>query len=103
MTADLRIERVDAQHARVSGRLGFHEAGAAADRWRELVGGGAGEVAVDIGGIERVDSATLAVLLDWAAKALRAGTRLRLTGVPADLTALAHLSGTESMLGIGGA
>jgi phospholipid transport system transporter-binding protein len=99
VSTPLRIERIDAQHARVSGRLGFHEAADAAPRWREVCAENT-DVTLDISGLEQVDSATLAVLLDWAAQARRIGSRLRLAGVPEDLTALAHLSGTEAMLGL---
>jgi phospholipid transport system transporter-binding protein len=96
----LRIERIDAARARVSGRLGFHEAAAAAHRWRELGTAGASEVVADVGALEGVDSATLAVLLSWAAQLRRAGTRLRLAGAPPDLAALATLCGTQSLLGL---
>jgi phospholipid transport system transporter-binding protein len=98
-TGDPRIERIDASRARLAGRLGFHEAATAAGRWREFAAGGS-DVELDIAGLQQVDSATLAVLLDWAAQLRRAGARLRLTGAPAGLVALAHLSDTESLLGL---
>jgi phospholipid transport system transporter-binding protein len=96
----LRIERIDPARARVSGRLGFHEAAAAADRWRELGAAGGAEIVADVGALEGVDSATLAVLLAWAAQLQRVGTRLRVAGAPPDLAALAALCGTRSLLGI---
>jgi phospholipid transport system transporter-binding protein len=98
-TGEPRIERIDASRARLSGRLGFHEVAAAAGRWREFTAGGS-DVELDIAGLQQVDSATLAVLLDWAAQLRRAGARLHLTGVPAGLVALAHLSDTEGLLGL---
>ncbi|HEU4663385.1 MAG TPA: STAS domain-containing protein [Dokdonella sp.] len=94
-----RIERIDAGRARLAGRFGFHEAAAVAGRWREFAGDG-GDVELDISGLQQVDSATLAVLLDWAARLRRAGAHLHLTGAPAGLVALAHLSDTESLLGL---
>jgi phospholipid transport system transporter-binding protein len=94
-----RIERIDAGRARLAGRLGFREAAAAAGRWREFTATG-GEVELDVAGLQQVDSATLAVLLDWAAQLRRTGARLRLAGAPAGLTALAHLSDTETLLGL---
>ena len=90
MTA-LRIERVGADRARVAGRLGFAEAAAALAR---------GEVTVDLADLGQVDSATLAVLLAWTARARRAGAALRFAGVPDDLRALAHLCDAEPLLGI---
>lgn len=98
MSGTLRIEALDAQRARVSGPLGFHEAAAAASRWREL--GGHGELAVDAAGLERVDSATLAVLLDWAARLQANGRRLRLVAAPAELLALARLCEADALLGV---
>ena len=99
MSTTPTIERVDAGRVRIGGRLGFHEAAAVAGRWREFVAAGGG-VELDLAGLQEVDSATLAVLLDWAAQARRTGARLKLTGVPAGLVALAHLSDTEELLGL---
>ena len=97
MATPLAIERVDGG-ARLRGRLGFDQAAAATPRWRELVGAGAGQVDVDAAGLERPDSATLAVLLAWAAHASAKGTRLRFRNMPDDLLALARLCGTEGLL-----
>ena len=99
MTA-LRIERAGAAAARVSGDLGFADAAAAWSRAGEFLVGAAGELAVDVAGVSNVDSATLAVLLAWAAHARRAGVVLRFRQAPAGLAALAHLCGTESLLGM---
>ncbi len=99
MTA-LRIERVDGR-ASVGGRLGFVEASAALARGTELYDPAGGDVAVDLAGLQGVDSATLAVLLAWAARAASAGTQLRFAHAPADLTALAHLCDAEPLLGLG--
>lgn len=97
----LRIERVDAARVRVSGALGFAEAAAAHRRYRELFGNaGGGAVELDVSGLRGVDSATLAVLLAWAASAATSGGSLRLSGTPAGLRALAHLCDVEPLLGI---
>lgn len=97
MNAAFVIER-DAAGPRLRGRLGFAEAAAAAPRWRELVGEGQQQVAVDLAGLERPDSATLAVLLAWSARAQRAGIRLKFRSLPAGLLALARLCGAEEFL-----
>jgi phospholipid transport system transporter-binding protein len=96
----LRIERLDAGHARVEGRLGFAEAAAALARGSELYGAGGGDLSVDLAGLDGVDSATLAVLLAWVARARRAGVALHFAAVPDDLRALAHLCDAEPLLGI---
>jgi ABC-type transporter Mla MlaB component len=101
VSAAFAIERIDAGHARVAGRLGFGEAATAPERGRELHGGGAARVDVDVSGLRDVDSATLAVLLDWAAQARRAGVALRYIAAPAGLIALAQLCDAGPLLGIG--
>ncbi len=102
MSDALRIERVDATRVRVEGPLGFTEAGAALERDAAWLGAAAPQapLELDVGGVRRVDSATLALLLAWAARAARRGVRLRVTGAPPDLRALAHLCGAEPLLGI---
>lgn len=98
--AELRIERVDATRVRVSGALGFVQAAAAYGRYGEVSGTAGGPIELDVGGLRGVDSATLAVLLAWAARAARGGRTLHLSGVPADLRALARLCDVEPLLGI---
>ena len=95
----LSIERIDAAQARIGGRLGFDEASAAFARGSELYAAPAGTIAVDISELKAVDSATLAVLLAWSARACQAGTTLRFTRAPDDLRALAHLCDAEALLG----
>lgn len=99
MSAALRIERVDPAQVRVAGELGFANAGEGVARTGELFGSGS-EVTVDLTGLTRSDSATLGVLLIWAARAAARDTRLRFSNVPAGLGALAHLCDAEPLLGI---
>jgi phospholipid transport system transporter-binding protein len=100
VTEAFRIERVDTGHVRVAGVLGFAQASSAFGRVGEVLGGNAGDIAVDVSGLQKIDSATLALLLAWAAQAAQRGRNLRLSAVPADLAALAHLCDAESLLGI---
>ena len=97
MAPALVIEQADGG-ARLRGRLGFDDAAAATPRWRELIRAGVAHVDVDASGLERPDSATLAVLLAWAAHASEAGTELRFRQMPEELLALARLCGTERLL-----
>jgi phospholipid transport system transporter-binding protein len=96
----LRIERLDPGHARLAGRLGFAEAGAALARGDAIYKGASGEVSVDASGLEAVDSATLALLLAWSARARHAGITLRLHAVPPGLDALARLCDAGPLLGL---
>lgn len=99
MSGALSIERTGAGQVRVSGELGFSNAGDGVTRAGELFDGSSG-VTVDLAGLERSDSATLGVVLDWAARAARRGTRLAFVNVPPGLRALAHLCDAEPLLGI---
>jgi phospholipid transport system transporter-binding protein len=96
----LRIERLDPGHARLAGRLGFAEAGAALSRGAAIYEGAAGEVWVDASGLEAVDSATLALLLAWSARARHAGVTLHLHALPPGLEALARLCDAGPLLGL---
>lgn len=100
MAPAFSIERADGARLRLRGRVGFANAAAALARSGELLDGAQRAVEVDLSGLQGVDSATLAVLLAWAARAQRQGTTLRLGGAPPDLTALAHLCDAERLLGI---
>lgn len=94
------IERLATDRARVSGELGFEQAGAALAHGRLLHEGGGRQVEVDLAGLRNVDSATLAVLLAWSARAAQSGVALRYTAVPASLLALARLCDAAPLLGI---
>ena len=98
--APLRIERIDATHVRIDGEIGFANAAEAVARTEELFAGNS-EVIVDLGSLARSDSATLGVLLLWAARAAIRHVRLRFANAPAGLRALAHLCDAEPLLGIG--
>lgn len=101
VSGPLRIEHVDTARVRVSGALGFDEAATANGRAEDLLdANGSGPIDVDVAGLRRVDSATLAVLLSWAARAARRGRPLRFHGATPDLRALAHLCEVEPLLGL---
>lgn len=98
--ATLQIKPSGAGGVRVSGRLGVANAAAALARDGELRPG-AGKVEVDTTGLEGLDSAALAVLLAWSARAARNGVRLHYRNLPAGLQALATLSGVTALLAAG--
>ena len=98
--ASFRIERADASRVRVSGAIGFADASEAVQRTGELFAGNAKDVTVDLGGLSRADSATLGVLLIWAAAAAARGVKLRFANPPQGLQALARLCDAEPLLGL---
>jgi len=54
---------------------------------------------VDLGGVERVDSAGLALLVAWQGRVQAAGGVLRYLSVPERLRAIARISEAEALLG----
>ena len=100
MTLAFTIERLDRTLARVRGRLGFAEATAALARSGEVLEDAQPTIDVDVAGLDGIDSATLAVMLAWAAHAAAGGATLRLSDTPPDLKALAQLCDAEPLLGI---
>ncbi len=61
-----------------------------------------GEFAFDLSSVDEVDTAAVALLLEWQRQALSRGGRLQLSGVPADVASLAKLYGVDGLLGLGG-
>ena len=56
-------------------------------------------IEVDLAGVGRVDSAGLALLLEWAIAARAAGGAFRYSNVPAGVSALAGISDVSELLG----
>lgn len=59
---------------------------------------GSGTREADLGGVDAVDSAGLALLIGWLADAKRNGATLRYTGIPERLIAIARISEVDALL-----
>jgi ABC-type transporter Mla MlaB component len=59
-----------------------------------------GSIDIDLSGLRDADSATLAVLIGWSARARENGTILRYLHAPQALGNLARLSNVEGLLGL---
>lgn len=81
----------------VAGALDLHTVAALLDRGRQSFPA-SGAVAVDLSGVERVDSAGVALLLEWARLARQRGLRLSYTRVPPRALALARIGNAEALL-----
>jgi len=57
-----------------------------------------GDVEIDLSAVARVDSGSLALLIDWLAWARAAGRAMKFTALPAVILALARLSDVEALL-----
>lgn len=53
---------------------------------------------IDLAGVERADSAGLALLLEWMAQARQRGASIRFSGVPDSLLAIARTTEVEDLL-----
>lgn len=56
------------------------------------------QVEVDLSGVERADSAGLALLLEWKAGARRRKTSIRYEALPEGLLAIARLTDVDALL-----
>lgn len=81
----------------LTGPVTFATAGALLDAGRAQFGGHSA-IAVNLKGVSRVDSAGLALLLEWLRQA-RVGRRaMTFTALPEKLLAIARLSGVDGLL-----
>jgi phospholipid transport system transporter-binding protein len=56
------------------------------------------EVVVDLSGVDRIDSAGLALLVEWLREARRKGTSIRFENIPVRMLAIAKVCGLEQIL-----
>ena len=56
------------------------------------------KLVIDFTGVSGVDSAAVALLLEWRRQALRRGKTLAFTNLPANLVALAQLYGVADLI-----
>ncbi len=83
---------------KVTGRLGFDTVHTIWEPSRAALTLAA-EPSVDLGGVTYVDSAGLALVLDWVGQARARGQQLHLTRVPGKLMDLARISEVDEFLG----
>jgi len=81
---------------RVTGPLRFATVAALVDALPR----GARTLRVDLAAVETVDSAGLALLVEWQRQARLAGTSLELVDAPRQLCRLAELGGVATLLGL---
>ena len=94
----LKLETLAPDRIALSGALSFGDAAQALKQLRAALSGRA-SVSVDLSGVQRADSAGLAVLLAVAGDARRDKQALRLEAAPEGLRALAQLCEVEHLLG----
>jgi phospholipid transport system transporter-binding protein len=53
---------------------------------------------VDLGAVARVDSAGLALLIEWMSRGIKNNTEVRFVSVPGQMKEIARMSGLETIL-----
>jgi phospholipid transport system transporter-binding protein len=94
MSKGFELRADGAGRLRASGQLGLESAIAALGAGLAALPNG-GDCRIDLRDVSDVDSAGLAVLIEWLAQARARGTRLEFTNLPPALRSLATLSGVE--------
>ena len=93
-----RLQSDGAGRFRLSGAATMHTVAALRAEGLQAFGASSGDITVDLGALTRVDSAGLALLIDWLAWARTTSRALRFTALPDSLRALARLSDVEPFL-----
>jgi phospholipid transport system transporter-binding protein len=83
---------------RVHGELTFATVMAALERSRPLMGTADRDPCIDLAGVERADSAGIALLLEWMRLAAAHGRQVAFSAVPAQMMAIARVSDLEGVL-----
>lgn len=95
--SEASITREGPERLIVKGDLDMRAAPALLERGRQLLSG-EGEQSVDLGGVSRIDSAGVALLLEWAREAARRQLSIRFANVPEHVLAIARVCGVEQFL-----
>lgn len=83
---------------RVSGALTFATVTTALAQSGALFRAGTGPLVLDLSGVDRVDSAGLALLVEWLRLAQATGRTLTYRHIPRQLLAIAGVSGIDGLL-----
>ena len=97
MTTRPELRSIGPGQLGVSGPLIFATAGELLEASRELFAGDAA-ITIDLSGVTKIDSAGLALLLEWLRWGQAGHLQLRFVALPEKLLAIARLSGVEEML-----
>ncbi|HVC37639.1 MAG TPA: STAS domain-containing protein [Gammaproteobacteria bacterium] len=97
MTSKVTFEDIGAGRFQVEGRLDFDSVvealGTSQHLFAELHA-----IQLDLSGVKAIDSAGLALLIEWISRAQRGKCHLTFRNVPAQAMAIARISDVEKML-----
>ena len=97
--SDARLETAGTGTLTVSGDLTFQTVPRLHAECGAQVATGS-EVALDLAGVARTDSAGVALLVDWLRQARAAGGDLRFLHVPEQMRSIVRVSGLERLLSL---
>lgn len=95
---ELKLQRLAEAEFRLEGELSFKSVPVLGDQEGVLFNNGEDTVICDLSGIERSDSAGLALLVSWVRAARSRGKSLRLRAMPEQLLSMVRVSGLEAVL-----
>lgn len=93
-----KIEMTGDGTVQVSGELTFNTVTALKEQAEKLFTGKAGDLSIDLGGVNRADSAGLALLIEWLRWAHEHGVALHLHRMPEQMRTIAAASDLEPVL-----
>ncbi len=94
------IEAAGDGTVQVSGELTFATVTALNGQAARLFASQSGDLTVDLGGVNRADSAGLALLIEWLRWARLHGVALRFRRMPAQMRTMAAVSDLEPILSV---
>lgn len=94
---DAHLESLGNGRFALTGPIVFTTAGELLDAGNRLFAGNA-DVHLDLSKVTRVDSAALALMIEWLRQAKYTGHTLHFSGMPEKLSAIARLTGTDKIL-----
>ena len=94
-----RLE-VEGDVLRLAGDLGLTSVGGVLEDGRAAIAAAPGRaVVLDLSGVDKSDSAGLALVVDWLRAARRRDLALSIRGAPAQLALIARVSGLDELIG----
>jgi len=96
----LQLDTENPETWKVSGEMTFASVPAIQDQSPELFS--SPPRSLDLAGVERIDSAGIALVMEWARRAKVAGVAMRLVNVPPGMTSLSKTTGLDRLLNIDG-
>lgn len=92
-----RLEPAGGGRFKLHGELSFQTVPRFLDSTRNLVSERS-EVTIDLGGVQRSDSAGVALLIEWLREVRRAGHTVNYVNIPSQMLAIARASSIDSIL-----